>query len=84
MRLPMLSIALVATALAAEMAPPAARSPTSYPWCARIPQDRRRRYGLLLCELQAVHDDAVGRGGYCYHSPDHHAAAAKARPRVLR
>jgi hypothetical protein len=37
MRLPMLSIALVATALAAEMAPAAVQSPTSYPWCARIP-----------------------------------------------
>jgi Protein of unknown function (DUF3551) len=38
MRLPMLSIALVATALAAEMAPAAVQSPTSYPWCARIPK----------------------------------------------
>jgi hypothetical protein len=88
MRLPILSITLIAAGLAADTvvytAPAAAQSPTSYPWCARIPKTDGDATSCYFTSYRQCMTTLSGIGGYCYQSPYYHAAAAKGRPRVLR
>lgn len=84
MRLPVLSLMLIAVGLAAEALPAAAQSPTSYPWCARIPKTDGDATSCYFASYQQCRTTLSGIGGYCYQSPYYHAAAAKSRPRVLR
>jgi len=84
MRLSILSFALVAAAFAADIMPAAAQSPTSYPWCARIPKTDGDATACYFTSYRQCMTTLSGIGGYCYQSPYYHAAAAKGRPRVLR
>jgi Protein of unknown function (DUF3551) len=84
MRLPILSILLIAAALAADMVAAAAQSPTSYPWCARMPKSDGDATSCYFTSYRQCMTTLSGIGGYCYQSPYYHAAAAKGRPRFLR
>jgi hypothetical protein len=84
MRQSILSIALIAAALAADTVPAAAQSPASYPWCARIPKTDGDVTSCYFASYRQCMTTLSGIGGYCYQSPYYHAAAARARPRVLR
>src|SRR5262249_44651440 len=84
MRLPILSIALTAAALIADMMPAMAQSPTSYPWCARIPKTDGDATACYFTSYNQCMTTLSGMGGYCSQSPYYHAAAAKVRSRVLR
>jgi Protein of unknown function (DUF3551) len=84
MRLPILSILLIAAGLAVDIVPAAAQSPTSYPWCARIPKSNGDATSCYFTSYQQCMTTLSGIGGYCYQSPYYHAAAAKGRPRALR
>jgi Protein of unknown function (DUF3551) len=79
MRLPVLSTVLVAAALAADLVPAAAQSPTSYPWCARMPKTDGAVTSCYFTSYQQCMTTLSGIGGYCYQSPYYHAAAAKGR-----
>jgi hypothetical protein len=84
MRLPILSFFLIAVGLAADIVPATAQSPTSYPWCARIPKTDGDATSCYFTSYRQCMTTLSGIGGYCYQSPYYHAAAAKNRPRVLR
>ena len=84
MRLPILCIVLITAALSADIVPAAAQSPTSYPWCARIPKTDGDATSCYFTSYQQCMTTLSGIGGYCYQSPYYHAAAAKSRPRILR
>jgi hypothetical protein len=84
MRLPILSIVLIAAGLTADIAPAAAQSPTSYPWCARIPKTDGDATSCYFTSYRQCMTTLSGIGGYCYQSPYYHAAAAKSGPRILR
>jgi hypothetical protein len=84
MRLPILYVVLITAALTAGMAPAAAQSPSSYPWCARIPKTDGDATSCYFTSYRQCMTTLSGIGGYCYQSPYYHAAAAKGRPRALR
>jgi hypothetical protein len=84
MRLPILCIVLITAVLTADMVPAAAQSPTSYPWCARIPKTDGDATSCYFTSYRQCMTTLSGIGGYCCQSPYYHASAAKARPRVLR
>jgi Protein of unknown function (DUF3551) len=84
MRLPILCIVLITAVLTADMVPAAAQSPTSYPWCARIPKTDGDATSCYFTSYRQCMTTLSGIGGYCYQSPYYHAAAAKGRPRALR
>jgi hypothetical protein len=84
MRLPILYVVLITAALTADMAPAAAQSPSSYPWCARIPKTDGDATSCYFTSYRQCMTTLSGIGGYCYQSPYYHAAAAKGRPRALR
>jgi uncharacterized protein DUF3551 len=84
MRLPFLSFVLIAAGLAADIVPAPAQSPTSYPWCARIPKTDGDATSCYFTSYRQCMTTLSGIGGYCYQSPYYHAAAAKGRPRILR
>ena len=84
MRLPILFFVLIAAGLAVDIVPAAAQSPTSYPWCARIPKTDGDATSCYFTSYRQCMTTLSGIGGYCYQSPYYHAAAAKSRPRILR
>jgi hypothetical protein len=84
MRLPILSTSLVFVVLAAMTVPVAAQSPTSYPWCARTAKMDSGGTSCYFTSYRQCMTTLSGLGGWCFESPYYHAAAAKARPRVLR
>ena len=74
MRLPILSLFLIAAALLGEIQAAFAQSPTSYPWCAHV----YSRGGPTSCYFKSYEQcrtTLMGVGGYCYQSPYYHAAA---------
>jgi hypothetical protein len=88
MRLAMLSISLVIPlvvgTLAAVLAPAAAQSPTSYPWCSR---NAKMDSGSMTCyytSYQQCMKTISGLGGFCFESPYYHGLSAKTRPRASR
>ena len=78
MRLPILSLFLIAAALLGEIQAASAQSPTSYPWCARY----YRRGGATSCYFTSYAQcmtTVSGIGGYCFQSPYYNPPAAPAK-----
>jgi Protein of unknown function (DUF3551) len=76
MRPPILSLFVIAAALAGELQAASAQSPTSYPWCVR-----KKDGGASSCyyaSYQQCMTTLSGIGGLCYQSPYYHPAPAKA------
>jgi hypothetical protein len=76
MRLPILSLLLIAAALLADQTA-SAQSPSSYPWCARYYKEGFPT-SCYFTSYQQCKTTLSGIGGYCYESPYYHAAAARA------
>jgi hypothetical protein len=60
MRLPILSLFLIAAALLGEIQAASAQSPTTYPWCAKYYESWM--FGTISCyytSYETVYDDAV-------------------------
>jgi Protein of unknown function (DUF3551) len=82
MRMPILSLFLIAAALLGEIQAASAQSPTSYPWCARF--FGGWMVGATSCYFKSKEQCTTtlsGIGGYCFQSPYYHAAAP-AKPAV--
>jgi hypothetical protein len=76
MRLPILSLFVIAAALLVEMPAASAQSPYSYPWCSR---QAGRDFDTTSCyftSYQQCMTTISGIGGWCYQSPYYHAASA--------
>jgi len=74
MRLPILSLFLIAAALLGEMQTASAQSPYSYPWCSRS-----LRGGSLSCRYTSYDQCRTtqsGIGGLCMRSPYYRRTAA--------
>ena len=74
MRLPMLSLFLIA-ALFAEIHAASAQSPTSYPWCAKYYENWT--LGSISCYYTSYEQCMTtmsGVGGACFKSPYYHGA----------
>jgi hypothetical protein len=67
MRLPILSLFLIAAALLGEVQTASARSPYSYPWCSKIVT----RDGMLSCRYISWDEchARTGPRGVCIRSP---------------
>jgi len=76
MRLPILSIFLIAAALLGEMPAASAQSPTSYPWCSRSYKTDGNATSCYFTSYQQCMTTLSGIGGYCFESPYYHAAPA--------
>jgi hypothetical protein len=87
MRLPILSLFLIAAALLGEIQTVSAQSPTSYPWCAKY--FGSWMVGATSCyftSYQQCRTTLSGIGGVCFKSPYYHGAPpnAPAPPRRRR
>jgi hypothetical protein len=79
MRLPILSLFLIAAALLGEIRAATAQSPTSYPWCARYAGSWM--VGATSCYFTSYEQcwtTLSGIGGYCFRSPYYHRAPSNA------
>jgi hypothetical protein len=76
MRLPMLSLFLIAAALLGEIRAASAQSPTSYPWCAKYYKEGAPT-SCYFASYQQCRTTLSGIGGYCFESPYYHAPAAR-------
>jgi Protein of unknown function (DUF3551) len=85
MRLPILSLLLIAAALLGEMPAVSAQSPTSYRWCAKYYKEGSPT-SCYFTSYQQCKTTLSGIGGYCFESPYYHAAPTNApsRPRRYR
>lgn len=86
MRLPILSLFLIAAALLGEFQSASAQSPTSYPWCSRYfgtGLGGRSCYYSTYAQCMAT---VSGIGGVCFRSPFYHGTLrdAPASPRRRR
>ncbi len=84
MRLPILSLFVIAAALLGEIQAASAQSPTSYPWCARY--FGSWMVGATSCyfsSYQQCRTTMSGIGGLCFQSPYYHGGAS-ATPRRRR
>jgi Protein of unknown function (DUF3551) len=84
MRLPILSLLLIAAALLGEMQAASAQSPTSYPWCARSFKMDSSAISCYYTSREQCMTTLSGIGGYCFESPYYHSAPANAPARPLR
>ena len=86
MRLPILSLFLIAAALLGEIQAVSAQSPTSYPWCARYFGSWMA--GATSCyftSYQQCRTTLSGIGGVCFKSPYYYGAPnAPVTPRRRR
>jgi Protein of unknown function (DUF3551) len=74
MRLPILSLFLIAAGLLGEIQTVSAQSPTSYPWCAKYFGSWMA--GATSCyftSYQQCRTTLSGIGGVCFKSPYHRA-----------
>jgi hypothetical protein len=81
MRMPILSLFLVAAALLGENHAAPAQSPTSYPWCAQQPTDQSAAMVCYFTSYQQCMTTLSGIGGYCFKSPYYHAPSTRAAKR---
>jgi hypothetical protein len=81
MRLPVLSLSLIAVALLGEMPVAPAQSPTSYPWCSRAFKMDTSATSCYFTSREQCMATLSGIGGYCIQSPYFHAAVAGASAR---
>jgi Protein of unknown function (DUF3551) len=79
MRLPILSLFLIAAALPGEMQAASAQSPTSYPWCARAYKMDTSATSCYFTSREQCMTTLSGIGGYCFESPYYHSALAKTK-----
>ena len=79
MRLPILSLFLIAAALLGEMQAASAQSPTSYPWCARAYKMDTSATSCYFTSREQCMTTLSGIGGYCFESPYYHSALAKTK-----
>jgi hypothetical protein len=77
MRLPILSLLLIAAALLAETQAPSAQSPTSYPWCAKAYKMDNSAISCYFTSRDQCMTTLSGLGGYCFQSLYYHAASGK-------
>ena len=77
MRLPILSLFLVAAALLGEIHAAPAQSPTSYPWCARVYKMESSAISCYFTSREQCMTTLSGIGGHCFESPYYHPAPAK-------
>jgi hypothetical protein len=84
MRLPILSLFLIAAALLGEMPAVSAQSPTSYPWCAQYPTNQSDAMSCYFTSYQQCMTTISGIGGYCFESPYYHATPANTSARTRR
>ena len=83
MRLPILSLFVIAAALLVEIQATSAQSPTSYPWCAKYYKEGSPT-SCYYTSYQQCKTTLSGIGGYCFESPYYHAAPANASARTRR
>ena len=79
MRLPILSLLLIAAALLGEMQVASAQSPTSYPWCAKAYKMDTSAISCYFTSREQCMTTLSGIGGYCFQSLYYHAALGKRR-----
>jgi hypothetical protein len=84
MRLPILSLFVIAAALLVEIQAASAQSPTSYPWCARSYKMDSSAISCYFTSREQCKTTLSGIGGYCFESPYYHAAPANASARTRR
>jgi Protein of unknown function (DUF3551) len=80
MRLPILSLFLIAAALLGEIPAASAQSATSYPWCAKYYKEGSPT-SCYYTSYQQCKTTLSGIGGYCFESPYYHAPAARVAKR---
>jgi hypothetical protein len=76
MRLPALSLFVVAAAFLVEGQAASAQSPYSYPWCSRQVGRDVDTTSCYFTSYQQCMTTISGIGGWCYQSPYYHASAA--------
>jgi Protein of unknown function (DUF3551) len=81
MRMPILSLLLIATALLGEIHAAPAQSPTSYPWCARSYKMESSSISCYFTSRAQCMTTISGIGGYCFESLYYHAPTARAANR---
>jgi hypothetical protein len=81
MRVPILSLFLVAAALLGEIHVALAQSATSYPWCARAYKMESSSISCYFTSRAQCMTTLSGIGGYCFESPYYHAPPARAAKR---
>jgi hypothetical protein len=86
MRLPILSLLLIAAALLGEMRAASAQSPTSYPWCAKAYKMDTSAISCYFTSREQCMTTLSGLGGYCFQSLYYHSALGKTavQPRSRR
>jgi hypothetical protein len=81
MRMPILSLFLIAAALLGEIQAASAQSATSYPWCARAYKMESSSTSCYFTSRAQCMTTLSGIGGYCFESPYYHAQPARAAKR---
>jgi hypothetical protein len=76
MRLPILSLLLIAAALLGVQAA-SAQSPTSYPWCAKAYKTDTSAISCYFTSREQCMTTLSGIGGYCFQSLYYHAPLGK-------
>jgi hypothetical protein len=80
MRLPILSLFLLAAALLGEIPAASAQSAASYPWCAKYYKEGAPT-SCYFTSYQQCKTTLSGIGGYCFESPYYHAPSTRAAKR---
>ncbi len=80
MRLPILSLFLIAAALLGALPAASAQSATSYPWCAKYYKEGAPT-SCYFTSYQQCKTTLSGIGGYCFESPYYHAPPPRAAKR---
>jgi hypothetical protein len=80
MRLPILSLFVIAAALLVEIHAASAQSPTSYPWCARSYKMESSSISCYFTSREQCMTTLSGIGGYCFESPYYHPAKTTVQP----
>jgi hypothetical protein len=80
MRLPILSLFLIAAALLGEVPAASAQSAASYPWCAKYFKEGSPT-SCYYTSYQQCKTTLSGIGGYCFESPYTHVPSARAAKR---
>ena len=80
MRLPILSLFLIAAALLGEVPAASAQSAASYPWCAKYFKEGSPT-SCYYTSYQQCKTTLSGIGGYCFESPYYHAPSVRAAKR---
>ena len=80
MRLPILSLFLIAAAPLGEIPAASAQSATSYPWCAKYYKEGSPT-SCYFTSYQQCKTTLSGIGGYCFESPYNRAPPARAAKR---